>query len=287
MRPRKQTTIENPVSCSGVGVHSGREAHVTFKPAPANQGVRFVRTDLPDCPGVKAHFNMIVDTSLATVIGENGMIVSTVEHLMASFFGLGIDNITVETDSYEIPIMDGSAGPFTDVLKSAGFKTQEGSRSYFVVKKPLVLEENGKSVAIYPSSDFRITCDIDYDHPRIRRQSFSSAIDNRIFEKEVCRARTFGFLEEVETLKSLGLARGGSLDNAVVVDKHDILNQGGLRFEDEFVRHKTLDCIGDFSLLGMPIMGHIVTKKSGHAFHHAFLKEFFASKDSWETRTIF
>ncbi len=173
-----QITIANPVSCSGIGVHSGRKAMVTVKPAPANQGIKFVRTDLPDRPCVNARFNMIVDTSLATVIGHEGMIVSTIEHLMASFFGLAIDNATVEIDSYEVPIMDGSAGPFTKMLKSAGLKKQTGSRSYFVIKKPLFFEKDGSLAGISPFSGFKITCDIDYEHPMIRKQTFSFNIMN-------------------------------------------------------------------------------------------------------------
>jgi UDP-3-O-[3-hydroxymyristoyl] N-acetylglucosamine deacetylase len=282
----KQITLATPVSCSGVGIHSGKEVTITVKPAPANHGIRFVRTDLPDCPSVKAHFNMIVDTSLATVIGHKGMIVSTIEHLMASFFGLEIDNAEVEIDSYEMPIMDGSAGPFTEMLKSAGFQDQVGARSYFVVEKPLLIEEGKTSVGIYPSPDFKVTCSIDYDHPLIQKQTFSVHVDRLSFEHDICSARTFGFLTDLDALKQHGLARGGSLDNVVVLDKTTVMNEGGLRFADEFVRHKVLDCIGDFALLGMPILGHIVANRSGHAFHHAFLKEFFFRKDSWETRTI-
>jgi len=274
------------VSCSGVGIHSGKTATVTVNPAPANQGIKFVRTDLPGQPSVKAHFNMIVDTSLATVIGQKGMIVSTIEHLMASFFGLGIDNATVEIDSYEMPIMDGSASPFTEMLKSAGFQDQVGARSYFVVEKPLLIEDGQASVGIYPSPNFKVTCSVDYEHPLIQKQTFSACVDRLTFERDICRARTFGFLSDLDALKRHGLARGGSLENVVVLDEQTVMNDDGLRFLDEFVRHKVLDCIGDFALLGMPILGHIITNRSGHAFHHAFMKEFFFRKDSWETRTI-
>lgn len=281
-----QQTIKQPVSCSGVGVHSGKTVHLTIKPAPVNHGIRFVRTDLPGHPGVPAHFNNVVDTSLATVIGAEGCIVSTVEHLMAGLTGMSIDNATVEVDAYELPIMDGSAGPFTRLIKSAGALSQEGSKCYFKVNEPISLSENGKSVTIYPADEFRITCTIAYDHPLIGTQTCDFVIGREIFEKEICSARTFGFLHEVEMMKHYGLARGGSLDNAVVIDGDQVLNEGGLRYPDEFVRHKALDCIGDFSLIGMPIMGHVVANKSGHAFNHAFLEKFFNEKKSWDTCTL-
>jgi len=281
-----QQTIQSPVSCSGVGVHSGKIVNLTIKPAPVNQGIRFVRTDLPGRPAVTAHFNNVVDTSLATVIGTEGCIVSTIEHLMAGFFGMSIDNATVEVDGYELPIMDGSAGPFTRLIKSAGTQAQDGPKCYFKVNTPITLSENGKSVAVYPSDRFRLTCSIAFDHPLIGSQTCDFTIDRETFEKEICSARTFGFLHEVEMMKRYGLGRGGSLDNAVVIDGDRVLNEDGLRFSDEFVRHKALDCLGDFSLIGMPIMGHVVTEKSGHAFNHAFLEKFFAEKGSWDTVTL-
>ena len=205
---------------------------------------------------------------------------------MAGLTGMSIDNATVELDAYELPIMDGSAGPFTKLIKSGGVRSQDGSKCYFKVNHPISLAENGKSVTIYPADTFRITCTIAYDHPLIGTQTCDFIIDRETFEKEISSARTFGFLQEVELMKRYGLARGGSLDNAVVIDGDQVLNDGGLRFPDEFVRHKALDCIGDFSLIGMPIMGHIVTHKSGHAFNHAFLEKFFSEKRSWETCTL-
>ena len=229
---------------------------------------------------------MVVDTSLATVIGYEGFIVSTIEHLMATFAGLSIDNAIVELDTYEVPIMDGSAGPFTSLISSSGIKEQAGPKYFFVVKKPIELKEDVKSVGVYPCSNFKITCSIDFDHPVVKKQSYSIDVSDQTFEREICKARTFGFLHDIEYLKRYGFARGGSLENAVVIDKHKILNDEGLRYPDEFVRHKILDCIGDFSLLGMPILGHVIVDKSGHAFNHAFLNKFLEQKDSWETRTF-
>jgi len=282
----KQRTIAKSINCSGTGIHSGKKVNLTIKPAPINHGIKFKRIDLPDSPSISAHFNMIVDTSLATVIGYDGFIVSTIEHLMATFVGLSIDNALVEIDGYEMPIMDGSAEVFTTSIMAAGIKEQEAQRCFFVVKEPIELKENGKFVGIYPESSFKITCDIDYDHPLIKKQSYTIELSDNVFEREICRARTFGFLHEYENLKRFGLARGCSLDNVVVIDEKNILNKDGLRYKNEFVRHKLLDCMGDFALLGMPVLGHVKVSKSGHFFNQAFLKKFFAQKESWETSTI-
>ncbi len=284
--PTHQRTLNKNISFSGIGLHSGKTVQLTLRPAPTNHGIKFVRKDLPDDPTIPARFNCVVDTSLATVIGADGVIVSTIEHLMACLAGLSIDNVIVELDAYEVPAMDGSAGPFTRMIMEAGIREQEAPRHFFVLKEPIELERDGKFVGAYPDTTFKITCNIEFDHPLIRKQSCSIEVADHIFEREIAAARTFGFLHEVEYMKRYGLARGGSLDNAVVIDKTDILNKGGLRYPDEFVRHKLLDCIGDFSLLGMPILGHIVTRKSGHAFNHAFLESFFNNKASWQTRTL-
>ncbi len=282
----KQRTVAGLINCSGVGIHSGKKVNLTIKPAPVNHGIKFKRIDLPDSPSISAHFNMVVDTSLATVIGYNGFIVSTIEHLMATFAGLSIDNALVEIDGYEMPIMDGSAEVFTSSIMAAGIKEQDGQRCFFVVKEPIELEENGKFVGIYPESSYKITCNIDYDHTLVKKQSYTIELSDEVFEREVCRARTFGFLHEYEDMKRFGLARGGSLDNVVVIDRENILSKNGLRYKDEFVRHKLLDCIGDFALLGMPVLGHVKVSKSGHFFNHAFLKKFFAQKESWETKIM-
>ncbi len=280
----QQRTLAKAVSCSGIGVHSGKKVNLNIKPAPVNHGIKFVRTDLPDSPGIAAHLNMVVDTSLATVIGYNGFIVSTIEHLMAAFAGLSIDNALVELDAYEMPIMDGSAGPFTRLIMSAGIRKQAESRCVFIVNEPIRYEKGDKSVCVYPSPEFKVTYTIDFPHPLIRKQHFCLRLSDQSFERDISHARTFGFLHEIEYLKRYGFAKGGSLDNAVVLDEEGILNPDGLRYPDEFVRHKILDCLGDFSLLGMPILGHIVVRKSGHAFNHEFLKTFFSNRHCWETR---
>jgi UDP-3-O-[3-hydroxymyristoyl] N-acetylglucosamine deacetylase len=281
-----QKTIAKEATCSGIGVHSARVVHLTVKPAPINHGIQFVRTDLPHHPCIPARFNKVVDTSLATVIGSDGFIVSTIEHLMAAFAGLSIDNALVEVSSYEMPIMDGSAGPFTRMLKAAGIKTQSAPRCYLAVNKPLELSANDKFVGIYPAPHFKVTCSIEFDHPVINTQQYSVIIEDDHFEKQIADARTFGFLYEQEYMKKFGLGQGASLDNVVVVDQNGVLNEDGLRFDDEFVRHKLLDCIGDFSLLGLPILGHVVAKRSGHAFNHAFVEKLFGQKDAWQTCTF-
>ncbi len=282
----QQRTLARSFRCDGTGVHSGKKVRLKIKPAPVNHGIKFVRTDLPSQPSINAHFNNVVDTSLATVIGDNGVIVSTIEHLMACFYGLAIDNAIVEVDAYEIPIMDGSAQPFAALIKSAGVQNQDGPKFFIVLKEPITFSDNGASVCAYPASQFKITCKINYNHPLISNQTFSFEFSENAFEEEICRARTFGFLAEIELLKKYGLAKGGSLDNAIVIDKDNIINKQGLRYPDEFVRHKILDCLGDFSLLGMPIICHVIATKSGHMFNHAFLKKLFSQKQSWETRSF-
>jgi len=284
--PIHQRTLAKAVSCSGIGLHSGKTVHLTLKPAAVNHGIKFVRKDLPDNPCIPARFNCVVDTSMATVIGSNGVIVSTIEHLMACLAGLSVDNVIVELDSYEVPVMDGSAGPFTRMILEAGIRELDAPRHFFMLKEPIELKKGGKFVGAYPADTFKITCHIEFEHPLIRSQSCTIEVVDHAFEREISSARTFGFLDEVEYMKRYGLARGGSLDNAVVIDEKTILNHEGLRYQDEFVRHKLLDCIGDFALLGMPILGHIITRKSGHAFNHAFLEKFFNEKSSWHTQTL-
>ena len=278
-----QRTVAGEITCSGTGVHSGRTVNLTIKPAPANHGIKFIRTDLINAPSIPALFKMVTDTTAATVLGIDGVIVSTVEHLLASLAGLSIDNALIEIDSYEIPILDGSAFPFVDMINQVGILQQDARRCFFIIKNPVILEEGGKTAAIYPDASFRISYSIEYDNDLIGKQEYSLQINEHSFSEEISRARTFGFYHEYQTLKNYGLARGGSLENAVVIDGQAVLNQDGLRYPDEFVRHKILDCVGDFSLLGMPVMGHIVASKSGHLFNHKLLKKLFTSRDCWET----
>ena len=279
----KQTTLAQNVALSGTGVHSGKRTNITIKPARENHGIKFRRVDLPGTQDIQALFKLVVDTSLATVLGTNGAIVSTIEHLMASFTGLDIDNALVEVDDYEMPIMDGSAKDFTRALTAAGTIEQDAPKHFIIVKKTIQVQDQDKSVMVLPEPCFKITCSIDFPHPLIGKQRIIYDRANNNFEQEVSRARTFGFIKDLELLKKLSLGRGGSLDNAIVIDKDRILNEEGLRYPDEFVRHKLLDSLGDFSLLGMPIQGHIITHKSGHTLNHLFIKTVLENKDCWET----
>jgi len=280
---KNQRTLKKTVTCSGVGIHSGKDVHLTIHPAEVNHGIKFVRTDLLNSPDIRAHFNQVVDTSLATVIGYDGFIVSTIEHLMAAFSGLSIDNARVEIDAYEMPFMDGSAGPFTEMILDGGIAVQDSPKCYITIQEPIELKADSKFVGMYPASEFKISYTIEYDHPLIKKQTCIFEISEQTFKHEICRARTFGFLNDYEILKRYGLAKGASLENAVVIDGEKIMNPEGLRYPDEFVRHKALDCIGDLSLLGMPILGHVVMERSGHEFNHAFLKKLFSEKSAWAT----
>jgi len=283
---KQQKTISSPVSCKGVGLHSGHPVNLTLKPGKPNQGRVFVRTDLPGKPLIPAIFQRVVDTSLATVLGADGAIVSTTEHLMAALSGWAIDNIIVEMDAYEVPIMDGSARVFSNLIQQAGIAFQDSAKVGFIINEPLEVKEGDKSVRLLPYDGFKISCTIDFEHPLIGHQEYVIDVTPERFASEIAPARTFGFVHELDMMRHFGLAKGGSLDNAIVVDQDKILNEGGLRFDDEFVRHKILDCIGDFSLLGMPVCGHIMIHKSGHAFHHLFLETFFQRKDCWKTETL-
>ena len=278
-----QRTIAGNVALSGTGVHSGKKTNLLIRPAEENHGIKFRRSDLPGTPDIPALFKMVVDTSLATVLGGNGAIVSTIEHLMASFAGLGIDNALVEVDDYEMPIMDGSARQFARALAAVGIVEQEKPRHLIIIKEPIEVVEGDKWVKVLPEPCFKISCTIDFDHPLIGVQSLSFNKAKNNFEKEISGARTFGFVKDLELLKKFSLGKGGSLDNAVVIDNDNVLNEEGLRYPDEFVRHKLLDCLGDFSLLGMPIQGHIITHKSGHHLNHLFIKKFLDEKQAWET----
>lgn len=281
-----QHTIKDEINFNGKGVHSGKNVHLVLKPAEPNSGINFFRSDLSGHQGVKAIFKNVTDTSLATVIGNGDLIISTIEHLMAAFSALGVDNANVYLDNYELPIMDGSSFLFADKISKTGMVPQPLPRHYIVIKEPVEFSDGDKFVGIYPDNNFKITCKIDFTNPVIGLQEFSLKITPENFLKDISRARTFGFMSDVQTMNMLGLGRGGSLDSAIVVDDKEVLNPGGLRYENEFVRHKLLDCIGDFALIGMPIIGHIKTFKSGHEFHRKFLDHLFSQKNYWETKTF-
>ena len=282
----RQRTLADEVGCTGIGLHTGEKIKINVRPAPPDTGIRFVRTDLSGEPMVEARFDNVCDTTLATTIGSNGCKISTIEHLMAAFFGLGIDNAVVELDGPEVPIMDGSAAPFVFLIKSAGIREQEKPKRFIIIKRPFKVDDGNRSVRIVPSKRLKITYMIDFQHPLLRNQKYELSFFGRDFIKEICRARTFGFLKDVQMLQENGFAKGGSLDNAVVVDDFRILNEDGLRFKDEFVRHKILDFIGDLSIIGAPIIGHFVVKKSGHFLNQHMLRKLMESKKHYKVVTF-
>jgi UDP-3-O-[3-hydroxymyristoyl] N-acetylglucosamine deacetylase len=261
-----------------VGLHSGLNVALVLKPAPANSGIRFIRTDIPGFPSIPAHYNNVVSTCQATTIGSKGVVVSTVEHLMAALYGCGIDNLVVEISGPEAPIFDGSAAPFVKLIQKAIIVEQDEPRNYLAVRKPLRVEKGDSFITASPSDHFQVRYEIEYEHPRVGKQSYSWALKNGSFGREIAKARTFGFLKDFQKLQEMGLIRGGSLSNAVVFDDHEVLNSGGFRFSDECVRHKILDFIGDLALTGLPVLGKFEVRKAGHALHSCFLNELMDGK---------
>ncbi|APG27611.1 UDP-3-O-[3-hydroxymyristoyl] N-acetylglucosamine deacetylase [Syntrophotalea acetylenivorans] len=277
-----QKTLQQPVKISGIGLHSGQEITMSLRPAEANTGIIFHRSEGERIVSIEASSANVVDTRMATVIGKGGLSVSTVEHLMAALAACGIDNLHIDIDGPEVPIMDGSAAPFIALLQDCGTRQLAANRKYLAIRKPITVVDGEKRVTLIPSRFFRISYDIAFDHPCISLQHRAVKVSENLFAKDLAPARTFGFLHEVEYLKANGLARGGSLENAVVIGEDSILNPEGLRFNDEFVRHKILDAIGDFSLVGYPILGHIKAYKAGHDINHQTVEKILASPDCWQ-----
>ena len=254
---------------------------MVIRPAGVDEGIVFVRGDLSGNNRIKADVHNVRDTTLATTLGLNGVTVSTVEHLMSAFNGMGVDNAVVEVDAPEVPIMDGSARPFVDLLKNVGTRIQGKGKKLLVIKDRIAVSEGEGTAMFLPSPEFQITYKIEFNHPSIGVQSYHMNFSDVSYEEEICAARTFGFLRDVEYLQAKGLALGGSLKNAVVLDDCRIINKDGLRFPDEFVKHKILDAIGDLSLLGIPIIGHFVAYKSGHRLNNLLLKELLIREECW------
>ena len=277
-----QHTIKRPVTFGGIGLHSGEDVWMTLLPAPAGTGIIF-RVARPGerREEIRAVSGNVGETAYATTLVGGGTKIQTVEHLLAAFAGLGVDNAYVELTGAEAPIMDGSARPFVDALRAAGLQALSARRRYIKVVRPVEAHEGGKSVSLLPSPVPRITCRIDFSHPLIMDQEISIDLDAASFERELAGARTFGFLRDIEMLEKAGLAKGASLDNAVVVGEEHILNPGGLRWPDEFVRHKALDLIGDLSLAGMPLIAHAVADKPGHGLNKLLVRKLLSEKDSW------
>jgi UDP-3-O-[3-hydroxymyristoyl] N-acetylglucosamine deacetylase len=284
----RQRTLKSAVRATGVGLHTGLKVAMMLRPAPIDTGIAFCRTDLPGNPVVPAHALNVSNTLMATVIEKDGARVSTVEHLMSAFAGLGIDNAYVDVSGEEVPIMDGSAGTFVFLLQSAGIEEQAAPKRYVRILEPVEIEQGDKKVRLEPFNGFKVSFAIEFSHPVFDPARSHVEIDfgQVSFVREVSRARTFGFTQEVEMMRAKGLARGGSLDNAIVVDDFRVLNAEGLRMEDEFVMHKALDAVGDLYLLGHPLIGAFDGRKSGHALNNQLLRKLLATKSAWEEVTF-
>jgi UDP-3-O-[3-hydroxymyristoyl] N-acetylglucosamine deacetylase len=279
--PVRQKTLKSSIDCTGIALHSGRKVRMTLMPAEPDSGIVFVRADA-GCKVVPARWDRVVDTRLCTVIGdESGVTVGTVEHLMAAFAGLGIDNAVVALDGPEVPVMDGSSEPFVFLIECAGIQVQDAPKRCLRIVKPVSYEDDRCSVSLRPDSGFSVSYELDYEARGVRRQQIALGLVNGTFKKELSRARTFGFLQDVEKLRSLGLGRGGSLENAIVIDDGRVLNPEGLRYDNELVRHKTLDAVGDLYLAGAPIVGRFEGRYSGHAANNLLLRTLFADASAW------
>lgn len=277
----KQTTLAKSISTSGTGLHTGVEVNLTLRPAPENTGYIFVRTDLDNFE-IPASVEYISHCSYATTLMRRGVVLSTCEHLLSALRGAGVDNCFIDLDNIEIPIMDGSSEDWIELIAKAGVVDQKASRRVFRVLDKVVFEQDGRTMSIEPAAAFEIDCEIDFPHPFINKQTFKFVLDNGSFGKLIASARTFGFTTEIEMLRKANLALGGSLDNAIVLTPDGMLNDTPLRFDDEFVRHKILDIIGDFALLGMPIEGKITAIKSGHSVHASLMSKLLKAEHAWE-----
>jgi UDP-3-O-[3-hydroxymyristoyl] N-acetylglucosamine deacetylase len=286
----RQRTLKNVIRATGIGLHTGEKVYLTVRPAPVDSGIVFRRVDLDPVVDIPARAANVGETTLSSTLVKDGVKVGTVEHLLSAMAGLGIDNARVEVSAPEVPIMDGSAGPFVFLLQSAGIQEQDAAKKFIRIRKEVAVEdaEEDKTALFRPFDGFKVGFSIEFDHPVFTGRTQMACIDfsSTSFVKEVARARTFGFTRDIEFLRSQNLALGGSVDNAIVVDDFRILNEDGLRYEDEFVKHKMLDAIGDLYLLGYSLIGEFVGHKSGHALNNQLLRELLAREDAWEVVTF-
>ncbi len=277
---RKQRTLRKPIEATGIGLHTGKKVEIKLEPADINYGVVFYRADKNIY--IEAKSENVVDTTLATTLGKNGVVIKTVEHLLAALYGLHIDNILITVWGDEVPIMDGSSAPWVYLLKTAGIREQNAYKKEIIIKKPVKIKEDGKFAALLPSRNFEIHCSINFDNIFIGKQKISVEINENTFTKEISKARTFGFTKDIEYLQAHNLALGGSLDNAIVVDDYGIVNEDPLRYEDEFVRHKVLDAVGDLSIIGYDIKAKYLACKSGHDLNRKLVLKLFEDKEAYE-----
>jgi len=279
-----ERTIRTPVECSGIGLHSGASAHLRILPAPAGTGIVFRRTDLDDFE-VAAVSRNVAKVSYATSLMKQGVLISTTEHLLSAFIGIGLDNAFVELDNLEVPILDGSAQPFIDMIMAAGLRQQRRKRVYLKIVRPYEMREGDKSIGIYPAETYTVSYSIDFPHPLIGRECFKVELSNGSYVEDVAAARTFGFLDQQQAMLNMGLIRGASRDNCVVLTR-DGLDNGPLRFPDEFVRHKVLDLIGDLALFGKRVLGYVKADRAGHAMHTAIVSRVLRDPTCWEEVTL-
>ena len=280
----KQRTLKSSVRTTGIGLHGGGKVYMNLRPAPANSGITFRRVDLDEPVAIPAHALNVTRTTLGTTLENRGARVSTVEHLMAALAGLGVDNAFVDLTAGEVPIMDGSSAPFVFLLQSAGIEEQNAPKRFIRIRKPVEVREDDKWVRLAPHNGYRLNLEIDFDHPVLRRRRQHASLDfsTASFMKEISRARTFGFLSQIETLRESNLTLGGSMDSAVVMDDYRVLNEDGLRFQDEFVRHKILDAVGDLYLVGGCFIGEFSGYKSGHLLNNRLVRALLERRDAWE-----
>ena len=282
---RFETTIGQTVSVSGVGLHSGVPVTIRITPAPAGNGIVFVRTDL-DRFAIPATWRHVAKVSYATSLMRQGVLISTTEHLLSSLYSMGVDNAFIEIDNLEVPILDGSGRPFVDLIREAGIRAYRRRRRYLCVRRPISVEADGKQITILPADRFLLSCDVFFDHPLVGRQTLEMELSPERYATEIAPARTFGFERDLNQLRDMGLIRGASLDNAVCFEAGQVANPGGLRFPDEPCRHKALDLIGDLALIGRPLLGHVIAERAGHAMHVALVSRIMADPTAYEVLTF-
>lgn len=280
-----ETTLQRPVEVSGIGLHTGVPVKIRVTPAPVSTGIVFLRTDLDNFP-IPASWRHVAKVSYATSLMRQSVLISTTEHLLSTFYSLGIDNAFIEIDNLEVPILDGSGLPFVEMIREAGMKQYRRKRKYLRIRRPISVEDKGKRITILPDERFRLTCDVQFDHPMVGRQGLEMDVTPERYAEQLAPARTFGFEYELDQMRNMGLIRGASLENAVCFDRTGVLNPGGLRFPDEPCRHKALDLIGDLALLGKPLLGHVIAERAGHAMHAALVNRIMSDPSVYEILTF-
>ncbi len=282
---RFETTVRRVVEASGIGLHSGVPVTIRVRPAPASTGLVFLRTDLENFP-IPASWRHVARVSYATSLMRQGVLISTTEHLLSTFYSLGIDNAFIEIDNLEVPILDGSGLPFVELIREAGVKHFRRKRRYLRIRRPISVEDKGKRISILPAESFRLTCEVRFDHPLVGSQTLELEVTPDIYAERIAPARTFGFEYELDQMRNMGLIRGASLENAICFDRTGVLNPGGLRFSDECCRHKALDLIGDLALIGKPLLGHVIAERAGHAMHAALVARIMSDPTIYEILTF-